>query len=55
MRDLLQVVIITRFGIHMKDEEWYKHRYVVHRTFGQLCVMEQSNQKYDEHSLFEHT
>ena len=47
MRDLLQVVIITRFGIHMKDEEWYKHRYVVHRTFGQLCVMEQSNQKYD--------
>ncbi len=42
-----KVVIITRFGINMKDKEWYDYRYIVHKAFGQSCILNQTNQNFE--------
>lgn len=42
-----KIVIITRFGIGMKDKEWYDYRYVVHKAFGQSCILNQTNQNFE--------
>jgi hypothetical protein len=43
----VKIVIITRFGINMKDKEWYDYRYIVHKTFGQSCVLNQTNKDFE--------
>lgn len=42
-----KIVIITRFGINMKDKEWYDYRYIVHKAFGQSCILNQTNQNFE--------
>ena len=39
--------MVTRFGIGMKDKEWYDYRYTVHKAFGQACMLNQTNQNFD--------
>jgi hypothetical protein len=39
-------IIITRFGIGIKDHEWYDYRYEVFKTFGLDCLKYQTNQNF---------
>lgn len=43
----VKVVIITRFGIGVTKKDWYDYRYVVHKTFGQSCILNQSNLHFE--------
>ena len=43
----IKVVVVTRFGIGMKDKAWYDYRYIVHKAFGQGCMLNQTNQNFE--------
>ena len=43
----VKVVMVTRFGIGMKDKEWYDYRYNIHKAFGQACMLNQTNQNFE--------
>jgi hypothetical protein len=43
----VKVVLITRFGIGIKESKWYDYRYIVHKTFGQSCILNQTNQNFE--------
>ena len=43
----VKVVVVTKFGIGMKDKEWYDYRYNIHRAFGQACMLNQTNQNFE--------
>ena len=45
--DSVKVVMITRFGVGMKDKEWYDYRYNIHKAFGQSCMLNQTNQNFE--------
>ena len=43
----VKVVVVTRFGIGMKDKAWYDYRYNIHKAFGQACMLDQTNQNFE--------
>jgi hypothetical protein len=43
----VKVIVITRFGIGVTKKDWYDYRYVVHKTFGQSCILNQTNQDFE--------
>ena len=47
LMNAVKIAVVTRFGIGMKDKEWYEYRYNVHKTFGQLCMLDQTNQDFE--------
>ena len=47
LMDSIKVVVVTRFGIGMKDKAWYDYRYIVHKALGQACMLNQTNQNFD--------
>ena len=43
----VKVVVVTRFGVGMKDKAWYDYRYNIHKAFGQACMLDQTNQNFE--------